>query len=98
MAEPKLLGDIIGRERDRIWKQSPALELQSLWAEAAGRQIASSSRVRSLRNGVLTVSCDTGAWACELRLAAIELARRVNGLKPPEEVREIRFIHRARTW
>lgn len=97
MADLKQLGSIIGRERDRIWKRSPALELQSLWTEAAGGQIAANTSVRSLRGGVLTISCATGAWACELRLSAARLVDRINGLQPPEPVREIRFIHKARS-
>ncbi|MHB0914438.1 MAG: DciA family protein [Thermoleophilia bacterium] len=97
MADLKQLGALIGRERDRIWKKSPALELQSLWAEAAGRQIAANTSVQSLRGGILTVSCDSGAWACELRLSAARLVDRINGLQPPEPVREIRFIHKARS-
>lgn len=98
MSDFKRLGALVGKERDRIWKHSPDLELQSLWARAAGGQIAANTRVRSLRGGVLTVTCESGAWACELRLSSDDLTGRINGLEPPEKVREIRFIHQARAW
>lgn len=95
MAEPKPVGRIVTKEKDRLWERSPELRLQGLWSRAAGPQIAANARVRSLKNGVLTVSCSSGAWACELGLAAGELAARLNRLSPPEEVRRIRFLHQA---
>jgi predicted nucleic acid-binding Zn ribbon protein len=98
MSDFKKLGAIINQERDRIWKESPALQLQSLWGDAVGHDIAANTRVKSLRNGVMTVSCSSGTWACELKLSADQLTERVNQLQPPEKVSEIRFIHRARAW
>ena len=97
MTDFKQLSTIVYRERDRLWKQSPELELQSLWSKAAGDQIAAQTRVCSLRNGTLVVRCSSGAWACELGLSATELAGRLNRLAPPERVRRIRFVHQART-
>jgi len=93
----KNLGSIIRKERDRLWRTSPGLCLQSLWEQAAGAEIAASTEVRSFREGVMTVSGQSGGWACELQLAAADLTARLNQLKPPEAVREIRFIHRAQT-
>ena len=33
----------------------------------------------------MTVSCQSGGWACELKLAATELTARLNALGPPEK-------------
>ena len=96
MPDCKSLAAIIRSEKERLWKTSPGLGLQSLWRQAAGDEIAANTEVRSFKDGVMTVSCKTGGWACELGLAASELTERMNGLKPPEAVREIRFVHRAR--
>lgn len=96
MARYRNIGSIVRKERDRLWRTSPGLCLQSLWEQAAGTEIAASTRVETLREGVMTVSCESGGWACELKLSATELARRLNALDPPEEVREIRFVHQAR--
>ena len=96
MSKFKSIGPIVRREQKRLWRTNPGLGLQSLWEEAVGADIAANARVRSFREGVLTVSCETGGWACELGLAAGELAGRMNALNPPEEVKEIRFVHRAR--
>lgn len=95
MTEFRRLGTIIEKERKRLWKTSPGLGLQALWEQAAGQDIARHTSVRSLRDGVVTVSCDSGGWACELRLAAAELAQCLDALGPPAEIREIRFVHQA---
>ena len=92
----KSIGSIIRRERKRLWRTSPGLGLQSLWEKVAGADIAAHTEVRSCRDGVMTVSCQTGGWACELQLAAADLTARMNALDPPEPVREIRFVHQAR--
>ncbi len=95
MSEFKEIAAIIGRERDRLWQTSPGLGLQALWRQAAGADIAAHSSVRRFRGGIMTVSCASGGWACELRLAAGELAARLNALGPPEKVQGIRFVHKA---
>ena len=81
--------------QEQIWNRNHRLGMGSFWEKAAGAGIASHTAVRSFRDGVLTVACESGGWACELRLAAVELAARINRLGPPEEVREIRFVHKA---
>ena len=96
MARYRNIGAIVRRERERLWRTSPGLCLQSLWEQAAGAEIAACTQVESFREGVMTVSCESGGWACELKLSATDLARRLNALDPPEEVREIRFVHQAR--
>jgi predicted nucleic acid-binding Zn ribbon protein len=95
VSEPSPIGAIIQREQKRLWKRCPGLGLQSLWEQAAGAEIAANSQVKSLREGVLTIACSSGAWACELKLHGESLAEKLNRLKPPEEVRKIRFTHRG---
>lgn len=91
MSEPRSIGAIIRREQKRLWKTCPGLGLQSLWEQAAGPEIAAHAAVKSLRGGIMTVRCSSGAWACELGLRADELLENLNRLNPPGEVREIRF-------
>lgn len=93
----KSLGSILRRERDRLWKTCPGLGLQALWEQAAGPEVAGNTTVKAMRDGVMTVSCSSSSWACELSLKNAELIARLNELKPPEEVREIRFFHQAQT-
>ena len=99
MTEFRRLGAIVEKERQRLWKASPGLGLQALWEQAAGEDIARHTAVRSLHDGMLTVSCDSGGWACELSLAAADLAARINALGPPAEISGIRFVHHAQgSW
>lgn len=95
MAREKTIGSILRREQKRLWKTCPGLGLQSLWEQAVGPEVAASTSVISMRKGVMTVSCSSGGWACELKLKGVELARRMNEMRPPEKVIEIRFVHEA---
>ncbi len=95
MADFVRIGELLTPARKQIWNRNPRLGMGSFWEKAAGATIASHTAVRSFRGGVLTVSCESGGWACELRLAAAELAARINQLGPPEKVSEIRFVHQA---
>ncbi len=95
MPEFKKIAALVGKEKERLWQESPGLGLQALWQQAAGADIAAHSFVRAFRDGVITVGCASGGWACELRLAAGELTARMNALGTPEQVREIRFVHQA---
>ncbi|MBE0429282.1 MAG: DUF721 domain-containing protein [Thermoleophilia bacterium] len=96
MTEPTPVSDIVRRERERLFRNCPGLGLQALWVEAAGPEIANHAAVRSMREGILTVSCDSGSWACELALHAGSLTEKINRLSPPDQVREIRFVHGIR--
>lgn len=96
MAGIKNIGPIVRRERERLWRTSPGLCLQGLWEQAAGSEIAASTNVVSFKEGIMVVSCESGGWACELKLSAADLTRQLNALDPPERVREIRFVHQAR--
>lgn len=95
MPDVTRIGAAIRSERERLWRDCPGLGLQSLWESVAGEDIAANTSVRSLREGVMTVSCLSGGWACELRLMADELVARMNDAGPPEKIVELRFIHRA---
>lgn len=86
------IGALVKRKKKLLWRDSPQLGLQGLWEKAVGGDIAANTRVQSFRDGVLTVRCTSSGWACELRLAADDLARRINALRPPGTVSEIRFV------
>jgi predicted nucleic acid-binding Zn ribbon protein len=95
VANPRPISGILKKEQRRLWKTCPGLGMQSLWERAAGPEVAAHTTVTSVRDGVVTVACSSGAWACELKLEGAKLTEKLNALKPPEPVREIRFIHRA---
>ncbi|MFA5809733.1 MAG: DUF721 domain-containing protein [Thermoleophilia bacterium] len=95
MAREKSIGSILRREQKRLWKSCPGLGLQSLWEQVVGPDVATNTSVISMRKGVMTVSCSSGGWACELKLKGAELAKHMNEMRPPEKVMEIRFVHEA---
>lgn len=94
MSDFEQLGAILNQEQKRLWRQSPRLGLQALWQQAAGDELAAETEVVALRDGVMTVACESGCRASELRLRGAGLTGPLNRLSPPEPVREIRFIHR----
>ena len=95
MSEFVRLDELLRQAQDEVWKSSPKLGMASFWEQAAGAEVAARARVRGFSGGILTVECDSGGWACELRLAAADLTARLNSLGPPEQVTEIRFVHQA---
>lgn len=94
MYEPRPIGSIIKREQERLFKKCPGLGFAGLWEQAAGPEIAANTSVKSFAGGAMTIDCSSSAWACELRLHSDALIEKINRLKPPEEVVEIRFVYR----
>ncbi|WP_121056726.1 DUF721 domain-containing protein [Microbacterium telephonicum] len=92
--DPKGIGDLISDlTRQSGWDSQLAQEdLVMQWADAAGEETARHASPVALSEGLLTVQCDSTAWAKNLQLmrSAIvtELARRF----PDAGVKNIRFI------
>lgn len=95
MSDFEKLGAILNQEQKRLWSSNPRLGLQALWRQAAGEELAAETEVVALRDGVMTVACESGCRVSELRLRGAGLTEPLNRLGPPEPVREIRFIHSA---
>jgi predicted nucleic acid-binding Zn ribbon protein len=51
--------------------------VQAAWNEVAGERLAHAARPVSERGGVVTVACESGAWAQELELLAPDLLARL---------------------
>jgi predicted nucleic acid-binding Zn ribbon protein len=52
--------------------------VQEMWERALGSAIAGSARPTAVRDGVLTVICESAVWAQELDLMGSELVGRLN--------------------
>jgi predicted nucleic acid-binding Zn ribbon protein len=66
---------------DLTGELSPATTLaavQAVWEHAAGSAVASAARPTAAREGVLSVACESAAWAQELELMGDELLGRLN--------------------
>ena len=58
--------------------QTPLAAVQTVWPEAVGAKVAERAHAVAERDGVITVSCDSAAWAQELDLMHDEVMGRVN--------------------
>jgi predicted nucleic acid-binding Zn ribbon protein len=58
--------------------QTPLAAVQTVWAEAVGAKVAERAQAVAERDGVVTVSCDSAAWAQELDLMHDEVLARLN--------------------
>jgi predicted nucleic acid-binding Zn ribbon protein len=54
--------------------------VQGVWELAVGTAIAAAATPKTEHGGVLTVTCQTAAWAHELDLMSEELIQRLNRL------------------
>jgi predicted nucleic acid-binding Zn ribbon protein len=60
------------------------------WAQIVGPDLAAHTRPESLRDGELTVSADSTAWATQLRLLAAQLVYRLNAELGAGTVRQVK--------
>ena len=51
--------------------------IETVWAEVVGPALAGHSEVRSLRDGVCSVTVDSASWATQLRYLHDDLVRRL---------------------
>ncbi len=92
--DPHGLGDVVSAlTKDAGWDAQLAREdLVLQWEEVAGEETARHANPVALADGLLTVQCDSTAWATNLKTMrahmVTELARRF----PEAGVKNIRFI------
>ena len=66
-------------------------ELISAWSELVGETTADKSRPIGIADGVLTVQCDSTAWATQLRIMRAELLAAIAQRYPRAGIQSIRF-------
>lgn len=57
---------------------TPLARVQGTWEQAVGPAVAAAARPASVREGTLTVICESSVWAQELDLMAGDLLPRIN--------------------
>ena len=92
--DPGTLGDVLNRlTREAGWEKTLAAEdLVREWAELAGADTAQHSEPVSLERGVLTVKCDSTAWAKNLQFMRAVILTEITNRHPEAGVENIRFI------
>ncbi|MBA3263146.1 MAG: DUF721 domain-containing protein [Thermoleophilaceae bacterium] len=70
--------------------------VQSAWPPVAGPALAAAAGPASEQSGIVTVACESGAWAQELQLLAPDLTARLNahfeGVGEAGRVERLRFV------
>jgi predicted nucleic acid-binding Zn ribbon protein len=73
------LGDALAAVGKELGMPEPKVvsRVETVWAEVVGPTLASHSEVRSLRDGVCSVTVDSASWATQLRYLHDDLVRRL---------------------
>ncbi|WP_166983098.1 DUF721 domain-containing protein [Paramicrobacterium fandaimingii] len=91
--DPKGIGDVMNTLTNRLgWDSTLSqAELINRWAEVAGDSTAAHSEPVGIEGGLLTVKCDSTAWATQLRLMRVEILGRIATRFPEAGIESIRF-------
>jgi len=92
--DPTSVGEALGSVSAELGLPDPVATgaLADRWEEVVGAVIAPHARLRTLRNGVLTIAVDAAPWATELRYQEDMLRRRVEEVTGHDVVRSVRVV------
>ena len=91
--DPHGLGDVIDSLASKMGWTSPLArsELIASWAELVGAETAEHSEPVAIEGGVLTVQCDSTAWATQLRLMRSQISTKIAQRFPDAGIESVRF-------
>lgn len=91
--DPAGIGDVLdGMTRSLGWTSPLARgELLTSWPELVGADVAAHCEPAGIDEGVLTVQCDSTAWATQLRIMRAEILTTILRRYPDAQVTSIRF-------
>lgn len=95
--EPRPLAEALAVVLGDVRPVSPLARVQEAWPAAVGPAVAAAARPVAERGGVVTVACESAAWAQELELMSrqvLERLRRALGEGPGAGVapRELKVV------
>jgi len=92
--DPGSLGDVLSKlSRESGWETTLSREdLVRQWEDLAGKETAQHSEPVSLEGGMLTVKCDSTAWAKNLQFMRAVIITEIGRRYPEAGVENIRFI------
>lgn len=90
--EPRPIGDALRSVRRELGLGEPSHfdALVAAWPDLVGEALAAHTRLRSLRDGVLTIVVDAPQWASQLRYLDRVLLDRIGAELPDVAVHEVR--------
>lgn len=91
--DPHGLGDVIDGLASRMGWNSPLAqsELIASWSQIVGVETAEHSTPAGIDEGVLTVHCDSTAWATQLRLMRAQVTTAIAQRYPEAGIQSVRF-------
>jgi len=91
--DPEGLGAVMDSLTSKLGWSSPLArsELLASWLEIAGVDTAEHSAPVGIEDGVLTVKCDSTAWATQLRLMRVQIMGRIVSRYPDAGINSVRF-------
>lgn len=91
--DPRGIGDTIDSLTRQLGWNSPLAqsELLASWIEIAGEETAKHSTPAGIDEGVLTVTCESTAWATQLRMMRVEIMTHIAQRYPDAGIDAIRF-------
>lgn len=91
--DPRGIAEVMDSLTTRLGWNSPLArsELLASWTDLVGQETASHSSPVGIEGGVLTVSCDSTAWATQLRLMRSQIITRITERFPDAGIESVRF-------
>jgi predicted nucleic acid-binding Zn ribbon protein len=89
---PRPIAVALGPARDQWAPETLLAEVQRIWSDVVGPEIAVEAKPASERAGVLTVSCSASVWAQELDLMAPAILGRLNAALRSGQLQRLRCI------
>ncbi len=91
--DPRGIDDILDGLTSRLgWNSSLAkADLLSSWSELAGAETALHSEPVGIEGGILTVRCDSTAWATQLRLMRGQITTSIAQRFPDAGIESVKF-------
>ena len=91
--DPEGLGAVMDSLTSKLGWSSPLArsELLASWLEIVGDDTAEHSAPVGIEEGVLTVKCDSTAWATQLRFMRVQIMGRIVSRYPDAGIDSVRF-------
>jgi len=91
--DPHGLGDVMDALTTKLGWSSPLAksELLASWSAIVGGETAEHSSPVGIEEGVLTVRCDSTAWATQLRLMRVQIMTHIATTFPDAGIASVRF-------
>ncbi len=91
--DPQGIAEVMDALTTKLGWNSPLAKSEMLasWHELVGEETAAHSSPIGIDDGVLTVSCDSTAWATQLRLMRSQIITRIVDRFPAAGIESIRF-------